>query len=213
VFQLGYNNAVSRLGSITSLIQLLESYGNVKVLSSPKLAVINNQSAILKVVDNQIYFTIKADTISTANVGTATTFTTDLHSVPVGFVMNVTPQISDDGVILLNIRPSISRIVGYVNDPNPSLKATKANGFDSDIVSAIPIIRTREIETMIKIDSGNIAVIGGLMEDQTSKTTDGVPGLQNIPGLGNLFRNVKQTTTKTELIVFIRPVVISDEQQ
>lgn len=209
IFQLSYSNAQA---NITSLVQLLESFGTVKVLSSPKMSVLNNQTAVLKVVDNQVYFTIKADTTSTANVGTATSFTTDLHSVPVGFVMNVTPQISNTQTVLLNIRPSISRIIGYVADPNPSLKATKQNGFDADIVSQIPVIRTREMESMIRIDNGNIAVMGGLMEDSMSNTTDAIPGLSQLPGVGNLFKNRNESRTKTELIVFLRPVVIVEPE-
>jgi MSHA type pilus biogenesis protein MshL len=209
IIQLGYNNTASRLGNITSLVKLLETFGNVKVLSSPKLSVLNNQTAILKVVDNQVYFTIKADT--TANqTTTTTTFTTDLHSVPVGFVMNVTPQISDAQSVLLNIRPSISRVVGYVSDPNPALKANATNGFAQDIVSQIPVIRTREMESLIRIDNGNIAVMGGLMEDTQTNTDDTVPGLSKLPGIGGLFKNRNDSRTKTELVVFLRPIVIKD---
>jgi general secretion pathway protein D len=209
LIQLGYNNTASRLGSFTSLVKLLESFGNVKVLSSPKLSVLNNQTAMLKVVDNQVYFTIKADT--TANqTTTTTTFTTDLHSVPVGFVMNVTPQISDAQSVLLNIRPSISRIIGYVADPNPALKANTTNGFSEDIVSQIPVIRTREMESLMRIDNGNIAVMGGLMEDTQSNTDDTVPGLSKLPGIGALFKNRNDTRTKTELVVFLRPIVIKE---
>jgi general secretion pathway protein D len=209
ILQLGYNNATSKFGNISSLVQLLESFGTVKVLSSPKLSVLNNQSAVLKVVDNQVYFTIKADTTATANVGSTTTFTTDLHSVPIGFVMNVTPQISNTQTVILNIRPSVSRIVDYVSDPNPSLKATKANGFDQDIVSRIPIIRTREMDSVLRIENGNIAVMGGLMEDSINNKDDNVPGISNIPLFGNLFKNTTKTRTKTELIIFLRPIVIN----
>ncbi len=209
LIQMGYNNTASRLGNITSLVRLLETFGNVKVLSSPKMSVLNNQTAVLKVVDNQVYFTIKADT--TANqTTTTTTFTTDLHSVPVGFVMNVTPQISDSQSVLLNIRPSISRIIGYVADPNPALKANATNGFTNDIVSQIPVIRTREMESLIRIDNGNIAVMGGLMEDTQSNTDDTVPGLSKLPGIGVLFKNRNDSRTKTELVVFLRPIVIRD---
>jgi general secretion pathway protein D len=209
IIQLGYNNTASRLGNITSLVKLLETFGNVKVLSSPKLSVLNNQTAVLKVVDNQVYFTIKADT--TANqTTTTTTFTTDLHSVPVGFVMNVTPQISEAQSVLLNIRPSISRVVGYVSDPNPALKANATNGFTQDIVSQIPVIRTREMESLIRIDNGNIAVMGGLMEDTQTNTDDTVPGLSKLPGIGGLFKNRNDSRTKTELVVFLRPLVIKD---
>lgn len=202
LLELSYANADSRFGNVSSTISLLESFGTVRVLSSPTISVLNNQTAILKVVDNSVYFTIKADT--TANqVTSTTTYTTELHSVPVGFVMNVTPQISEHDSVLLNIRPSISRVIGTVDDPNPALKAAK-------ISSAIPVIRTREMESVIRIESGNVAVMGGLMEDVQNDQDDAVPGLHKIPAIGNLFQQKNDSRNKTELIIFLRPVVIHD---
>lgn len=201
LLELGYQRG-DAARTFSSTIRLLDSFGTVKVLSSPKMSVLNNQTAVLKVVDNQVYFTVKADTNSNANTST-TTFTTDLHTVPVGFVMNVTPQISESNTVLLNIRPSISRIVSYVNDPNPSLKTV-------GVTSQIPVIRTREMESMIRIDDGNIAVMGGLMEDTLQNTNDTVPGLARIPFMGNLFQNRNDTRSKTELVVFLRPVILKD---
>lgn len=201
ILQLAYNNTASRLGSITAAVRLLDSFGTVKVLSSPKLSVMNNQTAVLKVVDNLVYFTIKADTTTTANVGTTTTYTSTLNSVPVGLVMNVTPQISDNDSVLLNIRPSISRKFGEVQDPNPALVG---------ITSNIPVIRTREMESMIRVDNGNIAVMGGLMEDGLENNDSAVPAISRIPIVGNIFQNRDDTRRKTELVVFLRPIVIKD---
>lgn len=200
--ELTYTNDSSRLGNISGTVKLLESFGTVKVLSSPKLSVLNNQTAVLKVVDNSVYFTIKADTTTNQTTST-TTYTTNLQSVPVGFVMNVTPQVGEQDSVLLNIRPSISRIIGTVPDPNPALKA-------AGITSSIPVIRTREMESMIRIDNGNIAVMGGLMEDVQNNQDDGVPVLSRLPGIGNLFQQHNDTRTKTELIIFLRPIVIRE---
>ena len=190
------------LGIFSGSIKLLETFGTVKVLSSPKLSVINNQTAVLKVIDNSVYFTIKADT-TTNQTASVTTYTTTLNTVPVGFVMNVTPQISENDTVLLNIRPSVSRIVSYVNDPNPDL--AKAG-----VSSQIPVIRTREMESVIRISNGNIAVMGGLMEDSLGNTETVIPGLWNIPALGNLFVNRDDRRSKTELVVFLRPVVVRE---
>lgn len=209
LFSLGYTNTASRLGSISALVNLLDTFGTVKVLSSPKLSVLNNQTAVLKVVDNTVYFTIKADT-SQNQTQTTTTYTTTLNTVPVGFVMNVTPEISDNGEILLNVHPSVSRILSYVNDPNPALKKSTTNGFAQDIVSQIPVIRTREMESMLRIQDGNIAVMGGLMEDSMSNTDDTVPGISRIPAVGEFFKNKDNQRSKKELVVFLRPVVIRD---
>lgn len=203
IFELGNSNHVQGVGMVSSSIRLLENFGTVKVLSSPTLSVINNQTAVLKVVDNYVYFTIKAETVSPTNAAPVTTFTTNLSSVPVGFVMNVTPQISSNGNVLLNIRPSISRVVDTVNDPNPDL--AKAN-----VTSKIPVIRIREMESMIRIASGNIAVMGGLMEDTISDADAAVPGLSRTPLLGNFFVNRDDRHLKTELVVFLRPVVIGN---
>jgi general secretion pathway protein D len=92
------------------------------------------------------------------------------------------------------------------------LKATKANGFDQDIVSKIPIIRTREMDSVLRIENGNIAVMGGLMEDSINNKDDNVPGISNIPLFGNLFKNTSKTRTKTELIIFLRPIVINSAE-
>lgn len=213
LISLGYNNPTSALGGFTSAIRLLEAFGTVKVLSSPKLSVMNNQTAVLKVVDNTVYFTIKADTTSTANTAT-TTFTTTLQSVPVGFVMNVTPQISETGSVMLNIRPSISSIVDYVSDPNPSLKNPCGFGVTSCSIAAIdskiPVVRTREMESVIRVENGNIAVMGGLIEDRIDFQDNAVPGVSRIPLLGNLFAQRRDQNKKTELVIFLRPIIIKD---
>ncbi len=212
IFELSNSNtAVQGVGIVSSSIKLLEAFGTVKVLSSPKLSVINNQTAVLKVIDNNVYFTIKADvTPGVSGANPIVSYTTTLNTVPVGFVMNVTPQISANDTVLLNIRPSVSRIVGTVPDPNPSLKKSAVNGFDNDIVSSIPVIRTREMESMIRVANGNIAVMGGLMEDSLNNVDNAVPGLSNIPVIGNLFVSRSDEHVKTELVVFLRPIVIQD---
>ena len=202
IVELGYNNATSRVGNISASVKLLDAFGTVKVISSPKLSVLNNQTAVLKVVDNLVYFTIKADT--TANQSTTTTtYTTNLNSVPVGLVMNVTPHISDNNTVLLNIRPSITRKFGEVNDPNPDLQKL-------GVKNAIPVIRTREMESMIRVENGNIAVMGGLMEDALEYNDNSIPGVSRMPLFGAAFQNRDDTRRKTELVVFLRPIVIND---
>ncbi len=200
VFELSYTNPGSRIGNIGITARLLETFGTVKVLSSPKLSVLNNQTAVLKVVDNTVYFTIESN-INQNQTQTVTVFTTTVHTVPVGFVMNVTPQISSADAVLLNIRPSISRIVGLATDPNPAFRA-------QGITNQIPIIRSREMESMIRVDNGNIAVMGGLMEDVLDNADNAVPGLAQLPLIGNFFTYRNDTKQKTELVIFLRPTVI-----
>lgn len=198
--------------SFNLTLQLLESFGTVRVLSSPRISVINNQTAILKVVDNRVYFTISAQTTQT-QTSALTTFTTTPAVVPVGFVMNVTPQISDSDHILLNVKPTISRIVSFVNDPNPVLAnpcgAVPNCGIDP-IVSRIPEVQTREMESIINISSGQVAVMGGLIEDGVKNNDDTIPGVNRLPLVGDWLANRNLQNTKTELVIFLRPQVIRD---
>jgi general secretion pathway protein D len=199
---LDYLNPTSKLGNLSASVSLLDSFGDVKVLSSPKLSVMNNQTAMLRVVDNLVYFTIKADTTTNQTTST-TTYTTTPITVPTGFTMSVTPQINDSDTVLLNLRPSITRLLGYVNDPNPALAA-------AGVTSRIPQLQSREMESMLKIENNQIAILGGLMQDEINNLTDGIPLLDDIPLAGNAFRNRNDTKTKTELVIFLRPVVIKD---
>lgn len=182
-------------------IALLKEFGDVQVLSSPKLMVLNNQTALLKVVDNLVFFTIDVDTNTTQGV-VNTTFDTTPHTVPVGVVMSVTPQINDSGSVMLNVRPTISRRIADAFDPNPALAT-------AGVRSAIPVIQTREMESLLKVNSGQIAVLGGLMQDSTSAQTQGVPGLQDVPAFGELFKHRDNQYSKTELVIFLRPTVIT----
>lgn len=204
VFVLNYTNPTSRLGNIASTIQLLESFGKVKVLSSPKISVLNNQTALLKVVDNNVFFSIKVTPAVLGVNGTPTspaTYESKLETVPVGFVMSVTPQISESDEVTLNVRPTITRIVGYVQDPNPAL---------GTVVSKVPVIQARELESLMKVSSGQIAVMGGLMQDSVDNAKDAIPGLGSVPVLGNLFSYRNENASKTELVIFMRPVVVKD---
>lgn len=183
-------------------IKLLETFGTVKVLSSPRLSVLNNQTALLKVVENVVYFNVKADTTVTANVGTTVAVTTTPQSVSVGLVLAVTPQISDNDQIILNVRPTISSISGFKTDPNPSIP--------TGLTNQVPQIRTREIESIMRVASGDIAVLGGLMEDRIDYNNGRIPGLGRIPALGEVVTTRNNSAAKSELVIFLRPVVIKD---
>jgi general secretion pathway protein D len=193
------NYVAPGLGLSTTL-SLLETFGKVKVLSSPKISVLNNQTAMLKVVDNVVYFLIKNDS-TTTTTGTTNNFTSTPQSVSVGLVMSVTPQISESGSILLNVRPTISSLKGAgKTDPTPGLA----------VANVVPEIQTREMESMLRLSDGEVAVMGGLMEDRISNTTNQIPGLGDIPGIGNFFRNRNETSTKTELVIFLKPTIVRD---
>ncbi|MGB8337297.1 MAG: pilus (MSHA type) biogenesis protein MshL [Burkholderiales bacterium] len=210
VFILGYANPTSRFGNIAAAVKLLSSFGDTRVLSSPKIMALNNQTAILKVVDEKVYFTIEQK-VTQALVGIPgrTDFTSIIKTVPVGLVMSVTPQISEANTVSLNIRPTISRITGFAIDPAPRLNNSN-NPTNATFDNLIPEIQTREMESLLRVDNGQIVVMGGLMEDRVDKKRDGLPIAKDIPILGDAFSYRNDTAKKTELVIFLRPVVIKD---
>lgn len=201
----GYLNPTSVIGNIAASITLLQQFGNTKVLSSPKLMVLNNQTAVLKVVDNLVYFTVQSQISQSSTVGGTNlqSITTTPNTVPIGVVMSVTPQINDTAEVSLDVRPTISNLLGYVQDPNPMLKS-------AGVVSQIPQVQVREMESVLNVASGNIAVLGGLMQDEIRHNTDAVPGVSKIPLVGELFTGRNLGNRKTELVIFIRPTVITN---
>ena len=205
-FSLKYLNKQNPL-DINIALRLLEQFGNVKVLSSPRLSVLNNQSALLKVVENKVYFTVRAD-VAAGTLSSAPTkaVTTTPQSVSVGLVMTVTPQISDSNSITLNVRPSITSISNYVSDPSPELR--DATG--ERIENRIPEIKTREMESVMRVEDGEIAVLGGLMQERAEYSTGRIPGAGAVPFFGELFTSRNNLVGKSELVIFLRPVVIRD---
>ncbi|HKO87242.1 MAG TPA: pilus (MSHA type) biogenesis protein MshL [Burkholderiales bacterium] len=205
-------NLAYTASALTASIKLLENFGNVRVLSSPRISVVNNQTALLKVVDNIVYFNVTATT-NTNESSSVTNFTTTANTVPVGFIMNVTPQISQDDQVLLNIKPTISRVIRFIPDPNPVLKNPCGPEFpcpNQAISNDFPQIQTREMESLLRVRNGDIAVMGGLIQDQVSSTEDSLPGVNRVPILKELFASKDQSSNKTELVIFLRPVVIKD---
>jgi general secretion pathway protein D len=194
--------------NIAGVLQLLESFGNVRVLSSPKLSVLNNQTALLRVVDNLVYFNVQVTLSAPTTIsGSLQAVNTTPVTVPVGFVMNVTPQISDDDTILLNVKPTTTRLVKFVPDPNPIFAPTSGAVVPQNL---IPQLRMREMESLIKVNSGQIAVLGGLIEDGINDVEDTIPIINSIPFIGSLFSSRNRNNQKTELVIFLRPLVVKD---
>lgn len=197
-FGLVYNNAGR---GISAVIDMLRGFGTTKVLSSPKLTVMNNQTATLKVSEDFVYFNVKQDVATSVNTTPVKTTTTTPQSVSIGFFMSLTAQVSDNDVVTLNVRPSISSISDLKQDPNPDL---------AGIDNKIPQIRTREIESMMRVRSGDIAVLGGLMEDRIDNKSGRFPVAGDIPVLGEIFTTRNNASSKSELVIVLRPTVIND---
>ena len=198
-----YNQNNQRQNHISLTVKLLEQFGKTRVLSSPKLMALNNQTALLKVVDNIVYFDVQAQTSQAVNAGTLTTATTTARTVAVGMVMGVTPQINDDGRVSVTVRPTISRVTRFVDDPNPLLAA-------AGVRNQVPEIQTREMESVLQVGSGQTVILGGLMQNEVRRDRDQVPVVGSDPRVGDLFSFRDERAVKTELVVFLRPTVINN---
>lgn len=208
-FTVAYTNPVTNLGNISGTVRLLQEFGNSRVLSSPKLMTLNNQTALLKVVDNIVYFEVQAQTTTTQGAS-STAFSTTAKTVAVGMVMGVTPQINEDGRVLLTVRPTISRLNPtrpFVQDPNPSLcDAARV----TCVANNVPQVQVREMESVLQVGSGQTVVLGGLMQDDERFAREQIPGADRLGEAGDAFRFRNERVAKTELVIFLRPTVITN---
>jgi len=204
-FVLGYGTAD---GDIQASVRLLERFGRTRVLSSPKIMALNNQTALLKVVDNIVYFTV-ASSVSQNQTQTLQSVTTTPNTVAVGVVLSLTPQIDAAGTVNLIARPTISRIARFVDDPNPLLKVdAQGEPLPNPIPNRVPEIQVREMESVIRLHSRQTAVLGGLIQDSVRRDRDQVPALGSLPRVGDAFALRDEAFDKTELVIFLRPTVV-----
>jgi general secretion pathway protein D len=215
--QLGYLNTSTSLGNISATIRLLQEFGNTRVLSSPKLMALNNQTALLKVVDNLVYFEVSSSTSQGVQGSTLQSFTTTAKTVAVGVVMSVTPQINDDGRVSLTVRPTVTRLrpeLEFVNDPNPALANPCGIGVANcnipRINNLVPQVQVREMESVLQVGSGQTVVLGGLMQDQALRNRQQIPGADELSAAGELLRFRDERVSKSELMIFLRPIVVSN---
>lgn len=181
-------------------LRLLEEFGRTEVLSSPRVVTMNQQAAVLKVIDNRVYFTTDVQTSApTQNSPAFSTFTTQVQTVPVGFLMTVTPQIADNNAIQLRVRPTLSRIVGFVQDPNPALQQL-------NIVSKVPEVQTRELESILRLKSGEMALLGGLRQKENKRLDRGIPGTPESIDL--ITQSQTRGESHIELVILLKATVL-----
>lgn len=175
----------------------------MQVLSSPRVSTVNNQKAIIKVGTDEFFVTEVENTTTT---GTSTTNSPSIELTPFfsGIALDVTPQISADGRIVLHIHPAVSRV-------EDQQKQISIGSDEFNIPLALSTIR--ESDSIVKADSGQVIVIGGLMQSISNNTDAEAPGLSDIPGIGNLFKQKQYAANKTELVILLRPVLSNFESQ
>lgn len=195
--------------------QLVKAFGSVRTLSSPRLTVTNNQAAVLKVARNQVFFDLEAqrEQSTIAGRGDTVTIESEIKSVPVGLIMSVQPAI--DPVtrrISLSLRPSLTRITGFVSDPGVAITVAQinANGNSGvNVSSQIPIIEVREMDSVVAMSSGETVVMGGLMQESAENSREGLPGVMDLPVVGQAVSQNIRSNKVTELVIFLRATIIS----
>ena len=188
--------------NFAGFVELLKSQGNVQVLSSPRISSMNNQKAIIKVGTDEFFVT---DVSTTTVTGTATTSTPNIELTPFfsGIALDVTPQISGDGIVTLHIHPSVSE----VTDQQKRISI-------AGVEQTLPLARSsvRESDSVVRARSGQLVVIGGLMQTKVQDQNARMPGLGDVPGVGGLFRQTKNRSVKSELVILLRPLVIDSAE-
>ena len=216
---IGLGNSTSATGeSIDNLLQLLDEFGTTRTLSSPRLHAINNQQAVLTFARNEVYFNITVSQSTTTSVGNVTnqspfTVNSEVKTVPIGLILSMQPSINmETNEVTLNVRPTLSRIINTVPDPAVAFLLASAAGSTGstppNIANNIPVVEVRELDSILKLKSGDVMVIGGLMEQTAKNVENGVPFIADVPYFGNLFKHNDKQDTTSELVILIRATIV-----
>lgn len=185
----------------SGVIELLQTQGNVQVLSSPRITATNNQKAVIKVGEDEYFVT---EVSSTTTTGTSTTTTPEVELTPFfsGIALDVTPQISKDGSVILHVHPSVT----ITEEQNKTIQIGS-----EQLVLPLAQSSVRESDTIIRAHSGEVVVIGGLIETYNIDIESKTPILGDIPFLGELFKNKSQKSQKRELVIMLKPIVVGQD--
>mgnify|MGYP000382116788 FL=1 len=202
----------AHIGDFNTLIELLKTQGNVQVLSSPRVSTVNNQKAIIKVGTDEYFVTdIDVETDTTSGVANRST---DVQLTPFfsGVALDVTPQIDSDGSITLHVHPAISEVRPDNKDIGVLSTQVSTDGDDdnADRQFRVPLAKStiRESDTIIRADNAQVVVIGGLMQDLVRDSVASTPFFGDLPVVGHMFRHTRKISTKTELVILLRPILV-----
>ena len=182
-------------GSFDVVLEALREQGEVRVVSQPRIVTLNNQPALIKVATDQAFFT---QTIAQGAAGTGNIITEQVRSVTVGLVLSVTPQVSEDGWIMLDVTPILSRLRGIIESPQKTATA--------------PVLDVKQSSGLVRLRNEEMVLIGGLIQDEYSETERKVPLLGDIPWLGRLFKGTYTAKQKSELVIFLSPRIFDIDQ-
>ena len=202
-------------GNIALQIQALEQFGVTKTISSPRINAMNNQKASLNFTKSLIYFTLSSSatsaptTASTAN--TVTTINATKNEIAIGVQISIVPSINlRTNEITLDIKPKLTTDTGEtVKDPTP-ISVMDSNGKPTTNYNTIPKVETQQLDTIAKVKSGDVLVIGGLMQETANDSESGIPFVSTIPLIGNLFKSTSKKTSMVETVIFIKATIINN---
>jgi MSHA biogenesis protein MshL len=189
--------------NFASYIELLSTAGKTRVLSSPRVSTLNNQKAVIKAGSDAFFVTgVSSNTV--VGTSSATNLNVDLTPFFSGVALDVTPQISEDGEVILHIHPTVSEVTAQITQ-------LTAGGTTDTLPLAYSEVR--ESDSVVKAKSGQLIVIGGLMRTEHTYQDYRLPILGDIPLIGNLFKSQQKQDVHTELVILLRPIVVSDDGQ
>lgn len=218
VFTIGVLKGGSIFGNefgLDAAVKLVQEFGVVRTLSNPRINATNNQQAVLTFAENRVFFdlTVQNDQTGTG-VDSESTITVDseVRTIPIGVIMTLQPSIDlDKNEITMNVRPTLSRVTDTVSDPGLAVSLATINNIPDELTGLtndIPIVEVREIDSVLRVKNGQVMVIGGLIEERHENENKGVPGVSEVPYVGNLFKSVTKTKSVVETVIFIKATIV-----
>lgn len=193
---------------VQTLIEAVSGFGTVKALASPRLTVLNNQSAVLNVATNRVFFEVDID-VTTDEGATNTEVDSEIRNVPEGVLVNVQPSIDlERRTISMALRPTITSVSRTIDDPAVAFAVGTCGAACAGITSPVPELNVQEIDSVIRVRSGQAVVMGGLLQDRIENSESAVPILGETPVLGNLFKDRDDLINKTELVIFLKATIL-----
>lgn len=191
--------------NFTAFIELLKTQGDVQVLSSPQVSTVNNQKAVIKVGKDEFFITDVRSNTSTSTAVSSTQSNVQLTPFFSGVALDVIPQISEDGDIILHVHPTVSTVT----------EKTKNISTSSSTTLSVPlaISSIRESDSIVRAKSGQVVIIGGLMQNSIEQRVSKIPLLGDLPLIGGLFRHTQDISKKSELVILLKPIIVNSKEQ
>ncbi len=194
-------STVLNVTDITKLLGLLDKQGNVQVLSSPRISTVNNQKAVIRVGSDEFFVTGLSNSTTSSAASIVSTPEVELDSFFSGIALDVTPQISDDGDVILHVHPIVTNVIDQIKEIDIA----------GEVFSLPLALRdVRESDSIVRAQSGQVVVLGGLMQEQSSDVDTKRAFLGDVPVVNLLFKHKKKTKVKTELVILMQPIVVED---